>query len=542
MSKVICPKCKSPMVVRKGKFGSFYGCTKYPTCNGIRKLNAVAAPVADRKPLKGSPEQQAIWDEIVNGNTHLVIKALAGTGKSTTCRESMYLADSGLRILYLAFNKDIVVDFSKGVPANCEIATINAKGHRMLCKAFPNLTLNQNKVEGIIAEVWQPQDADEIRNASLIYNAVDKLVGLSQGYLIDGTNSEELMELVCRHDVELDDEISELVLSLVPQVLQLDKARPSVISYNDQPWLPIVLNLPCDKYDLIFVDEAQDLTRCNQQFVLRLLAPNGRVVVVGDENQAIYGWRGSDIDSINNFTQQLFASNSVKELPLTVSRRCPKRIVEFARQWVPEFSAMPDAIEGTIESMNDKQAESLYRPGDMLLCRCNAPLTSIAFGLIKRGIKAVIRGRDIGKGLVSLINKLRADDVSDLFTKLEKWEAKEVAKYVGTKQEASKTQQIADRADCIRAIAEGCDNLSEVKANIEAIFANFEQGGQPKEAVILSSIHRAKGLESKRVFWIQPSLTCKTSQDWQVKEEIHLKYVAATRSKDYLGLVSLSRG
>lgn len=37
--EVICPKCGAPMKIRKGQYGSFYGCTNYPKCDGVRKIN-----------------------------------------------------------------------------------------------------------------------------------------------------------------------------------------------------------------------------------------------------------------------------------------------------------------------------------------------------------------------------------------------------------------------------------------------------------------------------------------------------------------------
>ncbi len=35
-----CPDCRSPMALRKGKFGSFWGCIAYPNCIGLRKIGA----------------------------------------------------------------------------------------------------------------------------------------------------------------------------------------------------------------------------------------------------------------------------------------------------------------------------------------------------------------------------------------------------------------------------------------------------------------------------------------------------------------------
>ena len=39
MSEDKCPKCGSPMYLREGKYGKFYGCSRYPECNGTRKIS-----------------------------------------------------------------------------------------------------------------------------------------------------------------------------------------------------------------------------------------------------------------------------------------------------------------------------------------------------------------------------------------------------------------------------------------------------------------------------------------------------------------------
>lgn len=33
-----CPNCKSPMALREGKYGKFWGCIAYPMCDGLLKL------------------------------------------------------------------------------------------------------------------------------------------------------------------------------------------------------------------------------------------------------------------------------------------------------------------------------------------------------------------------------------------------------------------------------------------------------------------------------------------------------------------------
>lgn len=37
-NRVKCPECGAKMILRNGKFGEFYGCTKFPGCKGSRNL------------------------------------------------------------------------------------------------------------------------------------------------------------------------------------------------------------------------------------------------------------------------------------------------------------------------------------------------------------------------------------------------------------------------------------------------------------------------------------------------------------------------
>lgn len=39
LEQVTCPLCNSKMILRNGKFGKFYGCSKFPYCRGTRKYN-----------------------------------------------------------------------------------------------------------------------------------------------------------------------------------------------------------------------------------------------------------------------------------------------------------------------------------------------------------------------------------------------------------------------------------------------------------------------------------------------------------------------
>jgi DNA topoisomerase-3 len=48
--QIHCPKCRTPMAQREGKFGPFFACTRYPDCNGTR-------PIEDTKPADGTSQK-----------------------------------------------------------------------------------------------------------------------------------------------------------------------------------------------------------------------------------------------------------------------------------------------------------------------------------------------------------------------------------------------------------------------------------------------------------------------------------------------------
>ncbi|MFQ3619796.1 MAG: UvrD-helicase domain-containing protein [Spirochaetales bacterium] len=84
------------------------------------------------------------------------------------------------------------------------------------------------------------------------------------------------------------------------------------------------------KYPYILVDEYQDVNELQYQ-LLRLLAEgeNANLTVIGDPDQAIYGFRGSDVRYIKQFTEDYPYSTVIR---LSTSYRCPQNILTASRQ------------------------------------------------------------------------------------------------------------------------------------------------------------------------------------------------------------------
>jgi superfamily I DNA/RNA helicase len=296
------------------------------------------------------------------------------------------------------------------------------------------------------------------------------------------------------------------------------------IDFDDMIYLPVRCKWVRPQYDLVVVDEYQDMNPT--QLMLARALCKGRMVLVGDVFQAIYEFRGADASFASTMVKQLKA----KTLTLNTTFRCPKSVVRAASELVPGYLAAPEAPEGILRTEEFARMFDQAQPGDFILSRKNAPLAKICLRLLRDGKRALIRGRNIGEGLVSIVKGREARSIPELVETLGVWERNLVEQYVKQDAPETKIELIQDQAATIRFLAEGLASVDELVARIRSLF----EDSTPGNAVICSSVHRAKGLEATRVFLLADTLYPGRRRD---EEEIHIHYVALTRSKHELVMV-----
>jgi superfamily I DNA/RNA helicase len=282
------------------------------------------------------------------------------------------------------------------------------------------------------------------------------------------------------------------------------------------------------------VDEAQDTNAARRALVRAMVKKGGRVIAVGDPCQAIYGFTGADADALELIAKDF---NCI-ELPLTVSYRCPQAVVKFAQQWVSHIQPAPTAPEGSVGScsMDEFLQRNDLDGNAAVLCRVNKQLVALAFALIRRRVPCRIQGRDIGTRIQKLITRWKVDTLDELEDRLDAYLAKETTKLLAAKKE-TKLAELEDAVQTVRVIIEQClserkTGISDAVAYVESLFSDKVVG-----MLTLSSIHKAKGREWQRVFWLDRMGTCPSKwarQAWQQGQEKNLQYVAATRSKSDL--------
>lgn len=487
--------------------------------------------------IKWSSQQVAIFEWFKNGRGNLVVRARAGTGKTTTIMESVRYAKER-RVLLCAFNKVIAEELTnrlkKNGATNVIAKTLHAYGFTVILKSEWNqggnkITLSQDRGREIAKVLCGANNNPNNRiAATLVY----KIASLAKGAAPHATEA-QLADIACEFGFTPDEsqEAAGWTLDRISHVARkaMDRAQQfdGTIDFDDMVYLPVVKGWVRPEFGLVVVDEAQDMNYSQLLLAQQACAKGGRIVVVGDDRQAIYGFRGADSNSIDRLKKELNA----QEMGLTITRRCPKNVVAIAQGLVPDFEAAEDAPDGEAIQLPSHKLIDAATPGSFILSRTNAPLVSICFGLIRARKRAIIRGRDIGQGLVSIVKKLNAKSIEDFRNKLHSWSVKEISKAKDQKEHVAQAilSRVEDQYQVLSVFASEVNSVDGIITCIEQMFAD-DTG---PAFVVCSSVHKAKGLESDDVFVINDTFY----KGQNHYEEQNIEYVAVTRAKKRLFVV-----
>jgi len=473
-----------------------------------------------------STNQKGVFHFVSNGSGNAIVKAVAGSGKTTTIVEALKLCGSASTI-FLAFNKKIAEELKRrGVNAR----TFHSLTYSIVTRHKNARTVSTDKLRTLVEENMIP-------GAVRMYGSfATKLVGLARqagiGCLVPDTEA-AWFELVNHHDLELESEEATLEtgVDFARKLLEWSNAS-ALVDFDDLLYIAVKDGLSLPKFEFIFVDEAQDTNAIQRALLRKMCKANTRIIAVGDPAQAIYGFRGADSDSLELIAKEFDCT----ELPLTVSYRCPRAVVAHAQNWVSHIEAAPSAPEGRVVALGTNWSHKDFRPGDMVVCRSTKPLVALAYTLLKSRVAVSIAGRDIGQSLEKLVTKMRAQGIDQLVKKLEAFTTREVEKAIAKKQE-EKADAIQDKTDAILCLIEGLDENNRTIPGLLKVLQDLFS--EVSNAVLLSTIHKAKGLESETVFWLNSGkgIPKWAKQEWQIGQEKNLCYVATTRAMDTLVLI-----
>lgn len=472
-----------------------------------------------------SKYQKAIYKTFQLTKKDISISAVAGSGKTTVLLELLKYVPENKSSLFLAFNNSIVDELrARNERSDAQIMTIHSCGWRsILCRYGGKVKMNPNKGIAKTEKVIKALAVPENKRGYYFY-IIPKILDLMRCNLCEN-DEKSINELLLHYDLNAEAEDVKIARKAFEYMI-VDKSQ---FDFMDMIYVPVTdPSVRLQKYDYVFCDESQDFSLCQQAFIKSVLNRRGRLVTVGDRNQAIYGFAGADANSYDKLCN---LNGKAIQMPLSVSYRCARKIIAEAQKIVPEIQPAPSAQDGWVW---EDGSLSEVRYGDWILCRNLKPLVQTYLWLMKNKIKSKIRGKDIGEGIISLIVKTGAKTIPDLYEGLSREQNKLLEKLQkrGVRHPSyhPKMEILQQRIEVIQCLANEVDSVKELKSMIENIFSDDVKG------IILSTIHKAKGLENDRIFFLIPELIPSkfATMDWQFEQEENLRYVAITRARKEL--------
>lgn len=358
-----------------------------------------------------------------------------------------------------------------------------------------------------------------------------------------------------QYEATNDPEIDWPVLERFAAGVQTFKRGTNRIDYTDMLEL-FVHEAPAPVLDVLFVDEAQDLSSL-QWLAVRKLATHARsVYVAGDDDQAIYRWNGADVE-------QFIALPGNVEV-LSLSRRCPLAVQRLASSLVGRLSSRRDKswsprnVEGSLTWHADPHEVDLTTGKWLLLARNRYLLEPIMAQLRQDGLLYECDDQwssdpDV-RNVVATWEKLRAgrtvtlEDAALVFGRMHVGSNAALAR--GTKGRMkraleSNPRQLVTLRDLrllgLQRFGTWHETLTAIPQGIVTYLRAAEQRGDDitkPPRIEVSTIHAAKGRESDNVLLIS-DMAARTWIEGQANpdDEVRVFYVGVTRARESLHVV-----
>ena len=500
-----------------------------------------------------SKYQNDIFEYALNPNNgSFVVSAVAGSGKTTTgveCAKRIHATYPEKTILFLAFNKSIADKLkteTDGLGMKC--TTLHSFGLSALYKSNMKFIINPNKWRFFIKDKLNKLlDEDIPKKKEWIYiKNCDELLRLCMINMVKSDDLVGITNIAVKYGIIwVANEINAVqkLLKMSMNLFNFKKKDGIEIDYTDMLCIPLTESFRkyIFKFDVVFIDEAQDLSAIQQELMLAAVKPGGKFIGFGDPNQSINAFSGSLSDSFD----QMYKKAGEHRLPLSVNYRCGKVIINEAQKIVPEIQPYEEMGPG--EVMHQKDLSGI-RNGDMVICRKTAPLITVALNMMSRGISCYIKGKDIAETMKTLLNKVYDENdngisMNRVYSKLDSMKEKMLESLDENGAYNPQTHpayiSMCEMVEALKIVGQNCYGPGEIISMLDKIFDDTQHG----DAIMLSTVHKAKGLEAENVYIICPELLpmiFDKQQKWEYEQEMNLKYVAITRAKKKLVWVDVA--
>lgn len=350
-----------------------------------------------------TPEQKAVIEHPIG--QHARVLAVAGSGKTTTMALRVrYLVNRcGVdphRICVLMFNKQIQTDFA----AKLDIMAINSRIVRTFhsyAHGIVNDAIDRNLLP-VIDNPWLGENSEEARRLVLKlirqaerkrripYNSLDAeqvltAIELWKSALIPPENAghhtnEALVDLYAAFEEERLAQNAYTFSDMIPMAIRLLETEPAM----QQRWQ--------NQYDFVIVDEYQDVNHGQQKLIELLAGKRADVMVVGDDDQTIYEWRGARPDYLIEIVKSDFNNKPIVDYTLSHSFRFGPLVAQCAQNVMQHNLVRVE--KPVIAHAVRKPAEITVLEGEPnALQTVNDQLADIAQRAYRKGEQVIVLGR-----------------------------------------------------------------------------------------------------------------------------------------------------
>ena len=285
-------------------------------------------------------------------------------------------------------------------------------------------------------------------------------------------------------------------------------------------------------FDVVFIDEAQDLSPIQWKLYDILKSKSKNIYLAGDDDQAIYGWAGADVDR--------FIQEPAAEKVLSRSRRIPKAVQDVSEIITARIEGLratknylPRDEEGLCSKINSLENLDLFSQDWLILTRTLSRAKEVCDLLKVKGLYYENRHQKsyntkLYKAIVSHNKWLNGETITDTARA-------DIIEYLGNRE------LIKDRMNYNLKWFECFDNApAEDKIYIRLMLSNKEKLND-EARIKVSTIHAAKGGECENVILVLDNAKkireATTKSIIKRDEEHRVWYVGCTRAKRNLYLM-----
>ena len=313
------------------------------------------------------------------------------------------------------------------------------------------------------------------------------------------------------------------------------------------------------QYRFFTVDEYQDISPLQHALLDQWLGEHAELCVVGDPNQTIYSFTGASSEFLRQFGTRYPDASLVD---LTTNYRSTKQIIAFANRLtkdsalgggleaagpigiapkILEFSSPIEEAKSVAQSISEAVQAGVAKSDIAVLYRINSQSEPIERALDELGIAYQLRGGErffSRPEIRSAVQLVRAESLSPSGKPLHQAVSDIVRSLGWQATKPTDVGAVASKWDALNAFLSMLDELPEGASikdfALELADRAHSQHEPTTEAITLSTIHAAKGLEWPMVFIIGlnegtlPISYAKTES--AIQEEKRLLYVGVTRA------------